>query len=89
MTCLSNVLVIRPVPLIEDLAKVDLSKNTSIKFLNNLVAEPLSSLQAFRSLVLIKTSYPGTRRTFSFPLVESVFSLDTFGSSLYSKEIII
>ena len=56
MTCLSSVFVIRPVPLIDDLARVDLSKKTSIKFLSKRVAEPLSSLQAFKSFVLMNTS---------------------------------
>jgi hypothetical protein len=56
MTCLSRVLVMRPVPLMDDLANVDLSKKTSIKFRNNRVADPLSSLHAFKSFVLMKTS---------------------------------
>ncbi len=56
MTCLSSVFVMRPVPLIDDFASVDLSKNTSIRFLKSLVADPLSSLQAFKSLADMKTS---------------------------------
>ena len=67
MTCLSSVLVMRPVPLIDDFASVDLSKKTSIKFLSRRVADPRSSLHAFKSFVLMKTSYPETRRTFSLP----------------------
>ena len=59
--------VMRPVPFIDDLASVDLSKKTSIRFLSKRVAEPLSSLHAFKSFVLINTSKPGTRRTFSPP----------------------
>ena len=68
MTCLSRVFVMRPVPFMDDLANVDLSKNTSIRFLRRRVAEPRSSLHAFRSLVLMNTSKPATRRTFSLPL---------------------
>lgn len=62
--------VIRPVPFIDDLARVDLSKKTSIKFLSKRVADPRSSLHAFKSFVLINTSYPGTKRTFSLPFAE-------------------
>jgi hypothetical protein len=66
ITCLSNVCVMRPVPLIDDLANVDLSKKTSIKLRSKRVAEPLSSLHAFKSLADINTSKPGDKRIFSF-----------------------